>query len=104
MNRSSADANSTPRTQAKATATSRTMASDRVCEWVARKSSHAADPFSDVQSLPPPTADGMGAASAVVANRVVANSTRIQRANNRVYFPVADCDVAAFTLSDKRWR
>ena len=45
-----------------------------------------------------------GAASAYVSGRVVASSSRVQRANQRVYFPIADCVASAFELSDKRWR
>ena len=77
---------------------------DRVGEWVARKATHAADPFA-AEALPPPAAEGVGGAIATTSTgHVVAKSSRIQRANNRIYFPVQDCDAAAFTLSEKRWR
>jgi hypothetical protein len=77
--------------------------SDRtVVEWMARKAAHADDPFSN--DVPWPTAAGLGAAVAVIGNHMVANSSRIQKANNRIYFPVQDCDKSAFTLSEKRWR
>ena len=78
---------------------------DRVGEWVARKATHAADPFA-AGDLAPPVAPGIGlSAIAVTATgRAVASSSRIQKANGRAYFPVQDCDAAAFTLSEKRWR
>lgn len=79
------------------------IADRTVSEWIARKASHAADPFS-AEELPPPAAAGVGAAVAIAGNRVVADSRRIQRANNRIYFPIQDCDRSAFTPSDKRWR
>ena len=76
-----------------------------VAEWQARKTTRASDPFVSKDALSEqPVAPGVGAATAVVAGRVVASSTRIQRANQRVYFPIADCVAAAFELSDKRWR
>ena len=75
-----------------------------VAEWVARKASHADDPFA-VDALPLPSAAGVGGASACTSNgQIVASSNRIQRANGRVYFPVQDCVKSAFTISDKRWR
>ena len=76
-----------------------------VAEWVARKALHASDPFASAD-LSPPAAAGIGAAVAVMAtgNTIIANSSRIQKANNRIYFPIQDCDSSAFTLSDKRWR
>ena len=53
----------------------------------------------------PPSAPGTGAAIAVAAgNVIIAKSDRIQRANNRVYFPVQDCISSIFVLSEKRWR
>ena len=76
---------------------------DRVGEWVARKAMHAADPFAEGE-LAPPAAQGIGCAIAMVAGRAIASSERIQKANGRSYFPVQDCDGAAFTLSEKRWR
>ena len=78
------------------------MADRSVSEWVARKATHATDPFS--AELPPPAAAGAGAAVAVFGNETIAKSTRVQKANNRVYFPMQDCKKSAFTLSDKRWR
>lgn len=60
------------------------VASDRICEWVARKASHAMDPFANLQDLPPPAADGVGSASASTSNAiVVARSSRIQKASTQ---------------------
>ena len=81
------------------------MTDDRSREWQARKATHAADPFADlIKRVAVPAAVGMGSATAIVNGVVVASSQRVQRANQRVYFPLADCTVASFTPSDKRWR
>ena len=78
---------------------------DGICEWVARKAAHAADPFADVSALPPPCAPGVGGARAVVSGRVVARSSRVQKANGRVYFPIQDCDASAFeTFATIEWQ
>mmetsp|Transcript_7293 Transcript_7293/g.22971 ORF Transcript_7293/g.22971 Transcript_7293/m.22971 type:complete len:81 (+) Transcript_7293:85-327(+) len=78
-----------------------------VAEWLARKATHEADPFADEvrRTAPPAIAAGAGAAAAVTgAGQMVASSERVQRANGRVYFPIADCVANAFELSPKRWR
>ena len=80
------------------------MFSDSVCEWVARKNDHAIDPFAHLGELPSPAAQGIGAATASSAGMIVAKSYRIQKANNRVYIPVQDCNASLFILSEKRWR
>jgi hypothetical protein len=82
----------------------RVMLSGRVCEWVARKNDHANDPFANLGELPSPAAQGIGAATASAAGTIVAKSDRIQKANNRVYIPVQDCNASLFILSEKRWR
>ena len=77
----------------------------RVGEWVARKETHASDPFADDALWHHRGFEsGVSGATAVVGTTIVASSSRVQRANGRVYFPVQDCLRSAFTLSDKRWR
>ena len=78
---------------------------DAVSEWVARKATHVQDPFTNLDTLPAPFATGMSHAIALTATgQRVASSSRVQKANGRVYFPVQDCNKSAFVLSDKRWR
>ena len=75
-----------------------------VAEWVARKETHEENPFADPERRSAPARDGVGSATASTANRVIASSDRVQRANGRIYFPIADVDATLFELSSKRWR
>ena len=74
--------------------------------WAARKATHEPDPFADeARRTAEPACAGVGSATATLAGRTLpASSSRIQRANGRVYFPIADCSSALFERSSKSWR
>ena len=78
-----------------------------VAEWKARKATHEDDPFESPERRSAPPADpcGVGKATAMTSSgMIVASSARIQRANGRIYFPIADVVHSAFERSAKRWR
>ena len=79
----------------------------RIAEWKQRKATHAADPLEAAAAAQPaqrPQPSFPQGFVARVGGAVVARSVTVQRANRRVYFPIADCVASTLVPSTKRWR
>jgi hypothetical protein len=79
----------------------------RVAEWKQRKAAHAADPLEAAAAAQPAQRPQPPSAQCFVARVggvVVARSANVQRANRRVYFPIAHCVASTLVPSTKRWR
>ena len=81
-------------------------ACDGVRGWMARKAAHVESPLAVLQRgdpLVPARAPGV-AAEARADGVVLARTERAQVVNQRVYFPLEDCDLRLLRDSPKRWR
>ena len=79
---------------------------DAVREWKARKAAHAESPLAVLSrggALVQERRSGKRA-EARVNGLLLASTERAQVANQRIYFPLEDCQAALLRDSPKRWR
>jgi len=81
-------------------------ACDGVREWKARKATHVESPLAALlRGEAPAAARAPGVRAEARADGVVlARTERAQVVNQRVYFPLEDCDLRLLRDSPKRWR
>ena len=83
----------------------RGVSAQAVRRWQERKASHTESPLAIMRSGAPAPIRAAGVpAEARVAGRLLARTDRAQVVNQRVYFPLEDCDARMLVDSPKRWR